>query len=140
MNVAVASAAGEPFAIAAAKLRTLTVTSRALVSATSVDLHGGWGDTRIACNAHRALAVRAQVDYVTPAGKTRRVVVSRTFRSTNCADGPSEGFGLTAKQLGDSCPNGTWRPGNYTFVVKTTEKSTGLRAVASLAWPKAARC
>jgi hypothetical protein len=136
-----AGAAGEPFAVSAAKLRTLTVTSRALVSPTSVDLRGGWHDTKLSCSVERSVAVRARVDYVTPAGKTRRTAVSRAFRSPNCADGgPSEGFTLTARQLGDACSNGTWRPGHYTFVVKTLEPASGLQAVASLAWPKPARC
>ncbi len=137
---AAGTTAGEPFAISAATLRTLTVTSRALVSPASVDLRGGWRGTRAACTARRPLAVRAQVDYVTPAGKTRRVVLSRTFRASCTDDGPGDGFTLTAAQLGDACPDGTWRPGHYTFVVGTTDRTTKLRAIASLAWPKSTRC
>ncbi len=128
-------------AISAARLGSLTVTSRALVSSGSVDLRGGWHDTKRPCRIERRLTVRVQVDYVTTAGKTHRKILSKTIATPNCADGaPSLGYTLTARMLGDSCPSGAWKPGQYTFVVKTTEQATKLQAIASLSWPKPGRC
>jgi hypothetical protein len=136
-----ASAAGEPSTFAAARLGSLTVTSGVLVSPTAVEMRGVWEDTKRPCTSTRRLTVRAQVDRVDAAGKTHRVIFTRSFKDANCAEGgPNVGFSLTAKMLVSACPNGRWKPGIYTFVTTTAEPVRKLKAIASLSWPKPGHC
>jgi hypothetical protein len=138
---ATAQATGEPSVFAAAKLGSLTVTSGALVSPKSVDMRGVWTDTKRPCSEHRKLAVKAQIDYVDKAGKTHRLILSKTFRDGNCAEGgPNVGFTVTAKMAVLACPNGSWKPGQYQFVTTATEPVRKLKAIASVGWTKPGRC
>lgn len=136
-----AQAAGEPVAYADAQAGTLRITSGVVVSPTAVDLRGVWQDTKLPCSAQRKLAVRAVVHFTPPGGVSRRVVLSRTFKDVNCAEGgPNVGFTPTARTLVMACPNGVWKPGAYEFDTGTTDTVGKLKATASLNWTKTARC
>ena len=51
----------------------------------------------------------------------------------NCAEGgPNVGFTLNARANGFGCPNGKWRPGDYSFTTRTVEQASGLEATAVL--------
>lgn len=129
-----------PTTIGSARLGSLTVTSAAYVSATSVELTGVWNDPKVSCLANRRLRVRAVVDYIPASGKPRRVERNGVFKSANCAEGgPNVGFTLTARKLSLACPNGTWKPARYNFLTQTTEPRRGLEATASMNWLKPGR-
>ena len=59
----------------------------------------------------------------------------------NCAEGgPNVGFTIFAKPNGFACPNGNWRPGDYSFLTRTTELASGLQATAVLILTRTAAC
>ena len=135
-----AAASHEPFAFADAKRGNLQVVSGALVGTDAADLRGVWLNQAVGCNQWRSLRVSVLIDYVRRS-VTRRVRRGRTGAVRNCAEGgPNFGFTLKASRIGLACPNGRWKPGLYTFVVRTTHRATGLRATLSLAWANRVRC
>ena len=137
---AAAVASHEPFAFGDAKRGRLLVVSGALVAPKSVDLRGVWLNEALGCDQWRSLRVNVLIDY-TRGSMTRRVRRSRTGAVKNCAEGgPNFGFTIGARRIGLACPNGRWKPGLYTFVVRTTHRATRLRATVSLAWPNRVRC
>ena len=111
-----------PLASGDARLGTLHVASGIIVYASSVDLRGVWIDPSLPCSASRRLTVRATV-FRTPFGGTGTYRLrTGVFPDANCAEGgPNVGFTLTARRLGYGCPSGRWKPGRYSFVVRTTE-------------------
>jgi hypothetical protein len=124
-----ASAAIDPgtFAIA----RQLTVSSSVLVKPRKAEMMGGWTSGALDCSRRRLLEVRIAIDRVR-SGKTTRLRDERSGLVQNCAEGgPNFGFQPTASQAGMACPDGTWRPGRYTFVANTLYRARGLRAIAS---------
>ncbi|MDQ3859078.1 MAG: hypothetical protein M3327_11645 [Actinomycetota bacterium] len=130
----------EPFAFGDAKRGRLLVVSGALVAPKSVDLRGVWLNEALGCDQWRSLRVNVLIDY-TRGSMTRRVRRSRMGAVKNCAEGgPNFGFTIGARRIGLACPNGRWKPGLYTFVVRTTHRATRLRATVSLAWPNRVRC
>ncbi len=130
----------EPFAFGDAKRGSLQVVSGALVAPGSADLRGVWLNEALGCEQWRSLRVNVLIDY-SRGSVTRRVRRSRTGAVKNCAEGgPNFGFTLRARRIGLACPNGRWKPGLYSFDVRTTHRATGLRATMSLAWPNRVRC
>lgn len=126
-------AAAEPFAFAQAERGSLRVVSGAFITARDADLRGVWINEPLGCDQFRSLGVTVLVDRVR-AGRTTRVRRERTGPVRNCAEGgPNFGFTLRARRIGMGCPNGTWRPGLYTFVVRTTHRATRTSALLSLA-------
>jgi len=131
---------GEPTAFGTARLDTLTVTARVLVSSKAADMRGVWNDTKAPCTVSRRLRVRVLVDRVA-SGKTKRVLRSGTFPDTNCAEGgPNVGFTLEARSIGLGCANGRWKPGRYHFLTRAREPTRKLEASASLDWTNTRRC
>ena len=136
-----AAAAGEPSVFAAARIGHLDVVSGVLVSPKSVDLRGVWVDETQPCTQTRLLDVKGVVDYVPFGQQGQRVQRKRTFKTANCAEGgPNMGFTLGAKAIGFGCPNGRWKPGQYTFVTTSVDHRKRLRAVASVGWENKANC
>jgi hypothetical protein len=141
MAAGTADAAGEPSVFAAARMGNLDVVSGVLVSPTSVDLRGVWVDETRPCTQTRLLDVKGVVDYVPFGQQGQRVQRKRTFRTANCAEGgPNMGFTLGAKAIGFGCPNGRWKPGQYTFVTTSVDHRKRLRAVASVGWENRRAC
>jgi hypothetical protein len=136
-----AEAAGEPSVFAAARIGHLDVVSGAVVSPKSAELRGVWTDDTQPCSQTRLLTVRASIDRVPPGGTGTRVSRAGTFKTANCAEGgPNMGFTLSAKAIGYGCPNGRWKPGNYTFTTTTVDHRKRLRAVASVGWENKTPC
>ena len=130
----------EPFAFGHAERGSLKVVSGAFVARTAADLRGVWLDETKPCDAWRSLRVAALIDY-SRGSVTRSVSRRRTGAVRNCAEGgPNFGFTIRARRAGLACPDGSWRPGFYTFVVRTRHRATGLEAVVSLAWSNTERC
>jgi hypothetical protein len=127
-------AAADTFAFGDAKDGRLQVTTGVVVTERDVGLNGLWTDPRIGCLARKRLRVAGQIDFVaSDTGKTTRVRRARTGAVVSCAEGgPNFGFWLRAKPNGLACPDGTWKPGFYTFVVHATYVDTGLRSTLSL--------
>ena len=139
--VGAAGAAGEPQVFAASRIGNLDVVSGVLVAPKSVDLRGVWVDPTHPCSEMRLLDVRATVDRVPFGGSGQRVSRSGTFRTQNCAEGgPNMGFTLNAKAIGFGCPNGRWKPGQYTFTTTSVDHRKRLRAVASVGWENRVAC
>ncbi len=135
-----ALASHEPFAFGDASRGSLRVVSGAFVGSSVADLRGVWLDETKTCNTWRSLRVRVLVDY-SRGSVTRRVRRERTGAVRNCAEGgPNFGFTLRASRIGLACPNGRWKPGFYTFVVRTLHRATGTEAMVSLGWNNRARC
>ena len=135
-----ATAGHEPFAFADAKRGSLQVISGAFVARTSADLRGTWLNDTLGCDQSRSLRVRVLIDY-TRGSTTKTVARRKTGAVRNCAEGgPNFGFTLRAPRIGLACASGRWKPGFYTFVVRTTHRASGLRATLSLAWPNRRRC
>ena len=138
---AAAEAAGEPSVFAASRIGTLDVVSAVHVNPKGVDLLGVWVDESFPCTATRLLTVRGEVDYVPFGQSGSRVKRMRTSRVANCAEGgPNTGFTLGAKAIGYGCPNGRWKPGQYTFVTSSVDHRKRLRAVASVGWENRTPC
>ena len=130
----------EPFAFGSAERGDLRVVSGAFVAAGSADLRGVWFDETVGCDQWRSLRVNVLVDY-TRGSVSRRVARGRTGAVRNCAEGgPNFGFTVRARRNGLACPNGRWKPGFYTFVVRTTHRASRLRALVSLAWSNTVSC
>ncbi len=135
-----AIASHEPFAFADAQRGSLRVVSAAFVAPGVADLRGVWFDETLACDERRTLRVNVVIDY-SRGSATRSVSRRRTGVVRNCAEGgPNFGFTLRARRVGLACPNGRWKRGFYTFIVRTTERATGLRATVSLGWDNRERC
>jgi hypothetical protein len=130
----------EPFAFGQSERGDLRVVSGAFVAANAAELRGVWLDDSIPCDQWRSLRVNVLLDY-SRAGVTRSVSRGRTGAVRNCAEGgPNFGFTLRARRVGLACANGRWKPGFYTFVVRTTHRASGMRAVVSLAWSNTVSC
>ncbi len=87
------------------------------------------------------LRVRATIFYTPASGPTKRVVRNRKGRVGNCSEGgPNLGFTIKAKRHGLACADGTWRPGTYSFITRTTHRASKLRAIGSLTWEKTGTC
>jgi hypothetical protein len=135
-----AAAQGEPAAFASTERGSLRVVSGAFVSPSSTDLRGVWLDETLGCDQWRGLRVSVLIDRVR-AGRTTRIQRARSSAVRNCAEGgPNFGFTLRARGIGLACPDGTWQPGIYTFVVRTTHRASGLTSVLSLAWENTEAC
>ena len=139
-GAAVASAADLPSATGMAERGSLKVVSRALLDPKGGELKGVWLDARRSCAARRTLRVSYLVDLVR-GGTTTRRRAARSGVVQNCAEGgPNFGFDVTARGLGMACPSGRWKPGFYTFVVRTRDVASGLRATATLSYQETRSC
>jgi len=135
-----AASSHEPFGFGNAERGSLRVVSGVFVASGAVDLRGVWLDDTVGCDQWRSLRVNALVDY-SRGGVTKRVSKGRVGAVRNCAEGgPNFGFTVKARPNGLACPNGKWKPGFYTFVVRTTHRASGLRALISLAWSNTVTC
>lgn len=125
-----------------AKRGNLRVLSSVLLTRGAVEMMGGWLNTARPCTAERRLRVVARI-YRTR-GNSSSVTGDRvTRRVMNCAEGgPNLGFQFDAETTEPrlACPNGSWRPGRYDFVIRTKHLASGLVSVASLSWTKRKRC
>jgi hypothetical protein len=127
-----AAAAVDPGTFAAAQRGSLLVASSALVGNRNAEMMGGWTNDNVACTAFRRLTVKLLIDRVR-SGRTTRVQRRKSGLVQNCAeDGPNFGFSIRAANVGLACPDGSWRPGRYTFVTNTLHHNSGVRAIASL--------
>jgi len=138
---ATAAAAGpEKTAFGIAQSGDLRVVSSAIMLPRAADLRGGWLNEAIACTETRTLRVTAEI-FWSRGSSTRHVTRTRTVTVDNCAEGgPNVGFTLDAKANGLGCPNGRWKPGDYSFHTKTVELASGLKATAVLILTRTARC
>ena len=135
-----ASAAIDPGTFAVARDGQLTVSSSVLVKPRKAEMMGGWTNDALACARRRLLDVTILIDRVR-SGNTTRFRDEKSGLVQNCAEGgPNFGFQLTASQAGMACPDGTWRPGRYTFVTNTLFRARGLRAIASLSFRETDPC
>ena len=137
---AAAATAHEPFGFGEAARGSLRVISGIFAAESTVDLRGVWLDESQPCTQFRTLRVSAHIDY--SRGQTTRTVTRRRMGAVqNCAEGgPNFGFTLRARRHGLACPNGQWRPGFYTFQVRTRHRASGLLAVATVGWNNRVRC
>jgi hypothetical protein len=127
-----ASAVIDPGTFATARDGRLLVVSSVLVANRNVEMMGGWNKEGAPCNRTRRLNVRILIDRVR-GGNTTRFTEHVSAPVQNCPEGgPNLGFQLSATDAGMACPNGRWRPGQYTFVTNTRHRASGLRAIASL--------
>jgi hypothetical protein len=146
LAVALAAAVGVPAAWAGtaevaaygtATSGSLNVTSGVLVLGTSAELKGVWLDDTRACTEKRRLRVTVEIFYTPDVGEAQRIRRTRAGRVANCAEGgPNFGFNLRASRNGLACPDGTWKPGGYSFLTTTKDTRSGLEASASLLWQK----
>jgi hypothetical protein len=146
-----ASAGHAPFAFGDAQRGSLRVVSGAFVTHKSADLRGVWLDEKVPCNQFRTLRVAAIIDYSRGQAR-RRMTRSRIGAVRNCAEGaPNFGFTIRAvatvprragnhPHLGLACPDGRWKPGSYTFTVRTTHRATKLSAFVTVGWENRERC
>ncbi|MBA2358567.1 MAG: hypothetical protein H0V84_09105 [Actinobacteria bacterium] len=140
-TAATALAVGEPAVLASAQIGRLHVVSSVQASPKGVDLLGVWVDESFPCTQTRLLDVKGSVDYVPFGQSGQRVTRKKTMRVANCAEGgPNTGFTLTAKGIGYGCPNGRWKPGQYTFVTVSVDHRKRLKAVASVGWENRTPC
>ena len=136
-----ATAANEPAAYGTATRSTLNVVSGVLVAAKSVDLRGVWLDETKPCTQTRTLRVSIEVFYSSSSGATKRTKLAKSGAVGNCAEGgPNFGYTFKAAARGYACASGAWKPGNYSFVTKTRDTTSGLVASASLSWTKRGSC
>jgi hypothetical protein len=125
--------------------------SGALITHRSAELRGVWLNKKLPCNQFRSLRVAAIINY--SRGKTSRTMTrSRIGAVRNCPEGgPNFGFTIRAAatvprpegnhpHLGLACPDGRWKPGFYTFTVRTTHRATKLSAFVSAGWQNRASC
>ena len=118
-----ASAAIDPGTFASARKGQLLVSSSVLVGNRNVEMMGGWVKENLACDRRRRLDVRIIIDRVRGGNSDRfRDRVSGLVE--NCAEaGPNFGFQLTATQVDMACPDGTWKPGHYSFATNTLHRT-----------------
>ena len=136
-----ALAADDPFAYAMAQRGSLKVVSNVLLSPIGGEMKGVWLDGKRGCRDTRPLRVSIQIDLVSPAGKTTRVMRSRRGNVDNCAEGgPNFGFDLTPKAYKMACANGLWKPGRYALTTRTLDIRSGSLAQASLYHQVTKRC
>ena len=122
----------DPGTFATARDGRLIVVSSVLVANRNVEMMGGWDQGAAPCDRMRRLDVRILIDRVR-GGNTTRFTDQVSALVQNCAEGgPNLGFQLSAADVGMACPDGRWRPGQYTFVTNTLHRARGLRAIASL--------
>jgi len=141
LAAAAALAVGEPSVFASSQIGSLHVVASVQATPTSVDLLGVWVDESFPCTQTRLLDVRGSVDRVPFGQSGSRVTRKKTARVMNCAEGgPNTGFSLNAKAIGYGCPNGRWKPGQYTFVTVAVDHRKRLRAVASVGWENRTPC
>ena len=135
-------AANEPDAFGETRSGNLRLVSGVVVEPKSVELKGGWLNEKTRCTATRRLRVSTEIFYTAKDGSTTRVRKWGTFpRTPNCAEGgPNRGFKIRAKRYKLACPNGSWKPGTYSFVTTTELVGGGLTASASLVWSKTGAC
>ena len=139
--VPTAGAASDVRAVGLANKGTLVVQSFAVLAPRAVTMTGGWFDDGKPCETWRALRVFAEIAYDAPDGTSRRVRRSKASVRRNCPQSPpSLGFRIRAGRHGLACPDGTWRPGRYSFTTRTRHVATGLQAVATLVWEKEGEC
>jgi hypothetical protein len=132
LAIAPAAAVADPNTFASAKRGKLLVSSSVLVGNRNAEMMGGWNNPRVACNVDRRLTVRILIDRVR-GGNTDRVRRKKTGPVTNCAEGtPNFGFVIRAADVGLACPDGSWRPGLYTYVTNTFHHASRLRAIGTL--------
>ncbi len=138
---ATAAAAGpEKTAFGIAKSGDLQVSSSAIMLPRSADMRGGWINEAVPCTETRTLRVTIRI-FWSRGSATRNVTRMKTMTVDNCAEGgPNVGFTLNARANGFGCPNGRWRPGDYSFTTRTVEQASGLEATAVLILTKTARC
>ncbi len=125
-----------------AVLGSLHVTTGVLLQGKTVDLRGVWTDAKVSCRVKRRLTIDAIVDFTPPGGSGGGHTARHgSFRDFNCAEGgPNVGFTLTARQLHLACPNGSWKPGDYSFSAAATEPTTKLHSHANLGWKQTQGC
>jgi hypothetical protein len=56
------------------------------------------------------------------------------------AEASAEPFAFGDARRGNLQVGGRWKPGFYTFVVRTTHRASGVQATVSLAWANRRRC
>ena len=140
-SAAAGDATREPAVFASAELGPFELISSILVESDVVDQRGGWLNEKVSCLQKRKLHVKTTLFYQPPSGSGTEVVRKKKARVRNCAEGgPNLGFTRSATALGLACPDGTWQPGTYSLVTRTTHRKTKLRAVASLTWEKTGSC
>jgi hypothetical protein len=138
---ATAAAAGpEKTAFGIARSGDLQVSSSAIMLPRAAELRGGWLNEAVPCTETRTLRVTVEINW-SRGSATRSITRTRTRTVENCAEGgPNVGFTLNARANGFACPNGLWRPGDYSFTTTTVEEATGLEAAAVLILTRTARC
>jgi hypothetical protein len=135
-----AQAPAEPFAFGEARRGNLQVISSAFVTGRAADLRGVRLNESRPCNVSRTLRVNALIDY-SRGSTTKRVTRRKTGAVQNCGEGgPNFGFTIRAPRVRLACPSGRWKPGFYTFVVRSTHRASGAQATVSLAWANRRRC
>jgi len=131
----------EPSVFASGELGPFEIISSVLIESDAVDQRGGWLNNSVSCLQKRLLRVRATLFFQPTSGPTKEIVRNKKARVRNCAEGgPNLGVTLRATPNNLACPDGTWKPGTYSFVTRTTHRKTKLRAVASVTWEKTEAC
>jgi hypothetical protein len=135
-----ASAVVAPGVFASARDGKLLVSSSVLVSGKRAEMMGGWVNEGQSCLLDRKLTVRIGIDRVR-GGNTQRHTDRMTGMVENCGEGgPNFGFQIRAADVGMACPDGTWRPGQYTYSTNTLHHARGLRAIATLFFRETDTC
>jgi hypothetical protein len=138
---ATAAAAGpEKTVFGEARSGDLRVISSAIMLPRAAEMRGGWLNDAVPCTDTRTLDVTVQIIW-SKGQQTKSKTRAKSMTVDNCAEGgPNVGFTLNAKANGFGCPNGTWRPGDYSFSTTTVEQASGLTAHAVLILTKTAKC
>jgi hypothetical protein len=136
-----AGAAGpEKTAFGTAVSGSLELTSAVIMLPRSAELRGGWIDESLPCTDTRTLEVEVEI-FWSKGNRTRHRERSRTMTVENCAEGgPNVGFTLGARGQNLACPNGKWRPGDYSLHTRTRDTTTGLVAHAVLILTRTTPC
>jgi len=128
-----ALAADDPSAFGMAQRGKLKVVSNVLLTRAGGEMKGVWIDGGKSCRDRRTLRVSIQIDLVSAAGKTTRILRSKSGMVDNCAEGgPNFGYDLAPKSYAMACANGLWRPGRYSMTTRTLDVRSGITAQASL--------
>jgi len=91
------------------------------------------------CVAKPALELEAQVVREPASGATLGQVRRRTTRLASCARGDAD-LRLSARALRFACAGGGWKPGRYTFELRTRMRPTRLTSVVALTWKAGRLC